>query len=153
MCLTLMNHLDRGTFAPSLVVFLGHGPLANLVAETPRSQIWARPACAPPRPRALGALRKINPDAIFSTFGHVNLANLAMAPLLTGQPRIVIREPNTPSHSIANLAHSRWLRLGYRLLYGRADAVVSPRSGSPTSCTRDFRLDRARIVALPNPRR
>ena len=151
VCLTLMNHLDRGTFAPSLVVFLGHGPLANLVAEDTPVTDLGTPRLRAAAPRALGALRKINPDAIFSTFGHVNLANLAMAPLLTGQPRIVIREPNTPSHSIANLAHSRWLRLGYRLLYGRADAVVCPSQWIADELHRDFRLDRARIVALPNP--
>jgi len=96
------------------------------------------------------ALRAIKPSVVFSTFGHLNLAVLALRPFLVGRVRVIVREPNTPSQSIRTLRFGRSLWLGYRLLYRRADAVICQSQMMAGEMRNFFGVSSHRIKVLPN---
>jgi len=149
--LALLRGLDRRRFAPHLILFERRGPLLSEIPgdvtvhalETPRLRRAALPL--------LRVLKANAPDVIFSTLGYLNLAFLALRPWLPKRPRLIIREPNTPSLSLPNLAFSRTLALGYRWLYPKADAIVCQSRWMAEELTRDFGAPKERIRLIANP--
>lgn len=149
--LTLLAGLDRTKFEPTLIVFAACGPLSTLCpGDVPIVELGQR-RLRNAVPALVRKLRELRPQVIFSTFGHVNLALLAARDMLPGPPRIVIREPNTPSSSLPSLAYGRLLGLGYRVLYRRADCVVCPSELIARELEGLYRIRRRRLARLANP--
>ena len=149
--LTLAGAVDRERIAPELVVFDTSGPMAAaLPADVPLHDLGRRRLRAA-LPALFATLRRLAPDVVCATMGHANLALLAMKPLLPGPLRVVIREPNTPSKSLPDLAYSGLLRLGYRLLYHRADTIVCQSRLMGQELVRDFAVAPQAIAYLANP--
>jgi len=149
--LTFLAHLDRARFAPNLIVFNDCGPLAKLCPQDVPLQVLRRSRLRTAFPSLFWALARRRPEVIFSTMGYVNLALLAMRPLLPGRPSIVIREPNTPSASLPQLAYGNALRLGYRAFYPRADRIICQSRLIADELMRQFRVPAERIAYLANP--
>ncbi len=149
--LTLLAHIDRDRVAPDLVVFDTSGPMATALPPDIPLHDLGRRRLRGALPSLFGTLRRIGPDVVCATMGHVNVALLAMKPLLPGPPRIVIREPNTPSKSLPNLAYSGVLRLCYRLLYRRADTIICQSRLMGEELVRDFSVAPRAIAYLANP--
>ena len=149
--LTLIRHLDRGRFAPRLVVLSGEGPLRDslpdglAVTDLRRRrlrQAWFR------LPAALGAT---DPDVIVPTISHINLAVLMIRGRLPPGVRIVARESNTPS---ASLGATRWpglFRALYRRYCRRADAILCPSRRVAAEFTTQFGVDPRRLEVMPHP--
>ena len=151
VALTFLRHLNPERFRLSLVLVSGAGELGGDVpAGVDRRDLNAGRLLRS-LPRLLAALRALRPDVVFSTFPHMNLAVLALRPLLRWRPRIVVRESNTPSASLPSQAYARTLATGCRLLYPRADAVVCPSQRIAQEVARDFRVAAARIHLIRNP--
>jgi len=150
--LTLLRHLPRDRFRPSLLVFEAIGPLAGEVPADLAPVVLHRPRLRQAMPALFAALRRLAPDTIFSTMGYVNLALLAMRPLLPGRrPRLVLREPNMPSASLPNLPFGRVLELGYRVLYRRADRLVCQSRLMADELAALTGIAPERVTHLPNP--
>ena len=98
-------------------------------------------------------LRSSRPSIVFSTFGHVNLALLAMRPLLPPCTRLVIREANTPSLSLkrGRVPAPALMRCAYRLLYPSADLVLCLHRSMAEEMTGMFGVAAERVAILPNP--
>ena len=151
VALNLLRGLPRERFAPELVMFDARGPLRELApAEAPILDLGA-PRLRSAAPRLLRALRARRPDVLFSTFGYVNLALLALRPLLGYRPRLVIREGNTPSESLPRLAFGSAMGVGYRLLYRRADCVICQSRLIAGELERDYGVPRERLALVANP--
>lgn len=151
VALNLLRGLPRDRFAPELLLFDARGPLR---AEAPPDAPVRDLGGARLRSVALKllqALRERPPDVLFSTFGYVNVALLALRPFLGSRPRLVIREGNTPSASLPRLAFGRVLSLGYRLLYPRADCVICQSQLIADELDVHYRVPRSRLVRLANP--
>ena len=90
---------------------------------------------------------------VFSTFGHVNLALLAMRPLLPSRTRLVIREANTPSLALkrGQVTVPTLMRRAYRLLYPTADLVLCQHKGMAEEMHTRFGVPAERTAVLPNP--
>ena len=121
--LTLAAHLDRSRFAPHLLIVGGaatlplpdgvpveRGNASRLVSGIP----WF-----------VRRLRRLQPAIVVSTLAYTNMALLAAAPLLPRRTRIVVREANMPSATLATLPG--WLRRlqPYNRLYPRADRIIA----------------------------
>ena len=106
--LTLIRHLDRTRFAPTLVVLSGEGPLRESVPDDLAVIDLERPRLRHAWFRLGGALRATIPDIVVPTISHINLAALMQRSKLAAGTRIVARESNTPS---ANLGATRCPRL------------------------------------------
>jgi len=151
VALTLLRHLDRGHFEPSLVVLDGNGPLENLVPEDTPLSVLHKPRLRAALPALISTIRLQQPDVVFSTLGYVNLALLAVRTLLPRHTGIVVREANMPSLSLPATAHSLLHRLAYRLMYRRADAVICTSEQMQAELRQDFRVPSSRLFLMSNP--
>ena len=151
VALNLLRGLPRDRFAPELLMFDARGPLRELApADAPIVDLQ-RPRLRSAAPALLASLRARRPDVVFSTFGYVNLALLALRPLLGYRPRLVIRENNTPSQSLPRLAYGKAMAAGYRLLYRRADCVLCQSRWIADELRTRYGVPAARLALLANP--
>ena len=127
------------------------GPLAVLVADGAAvhdlGQLRLRHALGPIR-RWVRAERL---DTVFSSFGYVNLALLALRPLLPAATRLVVREANTPSLSLPHGPAPTLTALAYAALYRTADLVLCQHNGTAGEMTDRFGVAPDRVGLLPNP--
>ncbi len=100
-------------------------------------------------PGLIGALRRLKPDAIVSTFGYVNLALLASRRLLPG--RLLLREANLPSLSLPNAPYPGLTAFGYRRLYRHADSVICTSRRMADEFAGEFGVAESRLTVLANP--
>ena len=149
--LTLLRALDPSSVKASLVVLDGRGPLAAMVPGHVSVTDLSSPRLRHALPALISIMRRLKPDAIFSTFGYVNLALLAARPLLGQKTKIVVREANMPSLSLPRTSLPALLRAAYRLLYPRADAVICTSTQMAQEMSRDFGVARERLFQLANP--
>lgn len=149
--LMLIRHLDRARFAPALVVLDGRGPLTEMrPADVPLTDL-KRPRLRTALPRLIAALRALEPDLVFSTLVHVNLALSALRPFLPRRTALVLREANRPSASLATMPCPALWRLAYRLLARRADALLCNSRSTAEDMARRFGVPEHKVHLLPNP--
>lgn len=149
--LTYFAHLDSNRAEKRLLALSGEGPLASLVPPGAAQIVLHRRRLRSAAFALYRTLARLRPDVVFSTMGHVNLALLAMKRFLPSRPRIVIREPNTPSSSMPHLAHSSLLRIGYRRLYPRADAIVCQSRLAADDLARSYGVPPDLLSRVRNP--
>ena len=139
--------------ATAVAVFERQGPLQSLVLKGVKVHDLGRPRLRHAWPALLHWLRSTRPAVVLSTFGHVNLALLAMRPLLPINIRVVIREANTPSLGLrrGRVPAPRLMRLAYRLLYPTADLVLCQHRAMAEEMIAHFGVAPERVAVLPNP--
>ncbi len=151
VALSLLADLPPARYLASLIVMTGSGPLASIVpAATPLvdlRQPRLRRALWP----ILRTLHRQRPAVIFTTMGYMNLALLAARHLLPRGTRIVVREANLPSLSLAANRLSWLFAQGYRRLYRQADMVVCTSHEMHRQMTADFAVPPHRAAILANP--
>ena len=149
--LSLLAHLDRARFSPTLVVLAGEGPLRELLpADVPLTDL-ARPRLRYAAPALIRAIRRARPQAVVSSLGYVNLALLAGRRFLPRGTRIVIREANMPSRSLPAGPRPGLMHWLYRRYYRRADAVICSSREMRQEMGGDFAVAASRLHLLPNP--
>lgn len=149
--LTLAASLDRSAFEPEIVVLDAAGPWRRLVpAEIPVADLRRRRIRDSLLPLAR-ALRRSRPHVAISTIGALNLALLALAPMLPRATRLIVREANTPHRHAAGGAARRLYRWAYPRLYRRAAAVIVPAGYLMRELAEDFGVPRDKIAVLHNP--
>lgn len=140
--ITLLRHLDRARFAPSLVLMRASGPLlAEVPDDVPVHDLGAGSLWTAWRPLAR-RLREERPDVLFSTCSGMNLPAAVAARRVGGQ-RLVLSERNGLVRD--QPAWKRVLLLACkRVLYRRADVVTAVSEG--------VRHDLVARLALPPER-
>jgi glycosyltransferase involved in cell wall biosynthesis len=148
--LTFAAQNDRSAFTPTVIVIEASGPWRALVPDDLRVISLARPRLRAALPQLVRVLRAERPAVVVSTIGYLNIGVLLIKPFLAANPRIVVREANTPRRN----AHGRLGRLGYRLayrwLYRRADRVLCPASYLKDELVAECGVSGERIAVLPN---
>lgn len=151
VALTLLGGLDRAAFAPELAVFDTSGPLRPQVPDDVILHDISRPRLSRALPRLIGLIRRRRPAVIFATQGYLNLALLAVRPLLPAGTRIALRESNTPSQSLPNRRYPRFMAWAYARLYPTCDLLFCQHRKTEQEMRENFGVSAARIVTLPNP--
>jgi glycosyltransferase involved in cell wall biosynthesis len=147
----LTADLPRDRVEPHLALVAQRGGLLDqLAADVPLHDLRARRVRRAPRP-LLALLRRLRPEVVLSTLGHLNLPLIALRPFFPRGTRLAVREANTASAALAGERHPSAWRLAYRLLYPRADAVVCPSRAVLEDLARSFAVPRPRLVHIPNP--
>ncbi len=149
--LTLLGAIDRTRIQPILIVLNAKGPLTALVPKNLPLVDLAKPRLRQAIPALVRTLRRERPDAIVSTLGYVNIALLALRPLLKGRPRLILREANRPSISIAAAPCPMTMRLAYHWYYPRADAVLYNAHTTAHELRDLIGVPTDNLVSLPNP--
>ena len=121
--LTLASHLDRSRFAPHLLLVGGAStqPLPDSVAVDRGNATRLISGI----PWFVHRLRRLRPAVVVSTLAYTNLALLAAAPLLPRHTRIVVREANTPSATLAALPGVLRRLKPYKRFYPRAARIIA----------------------------
>ena len=117
--------LDTTRFSTTVVVLDGRD---NDAKHLP-NHVSVRNLKTPRLRSAFGSLRRtfreLQPDAVLSTLGYLNLGVLAASiGTLPSCRRIIVREANVPQATAAALGSRLLTRLAYTTLYRRADAVI-----------------------------
>jgi len=146
--LTLASHLDRSRFTPHLLVVGGAATLPLPDGVTVDRGNAARLATG--IPWFVRRLRRLRPAVVVSTLAYMNLALLAAAPLLPRRTRIVVREANTPSASLASLPGFLRRVQPYKRLYPRAARIIAQTQAVADELTDIAPAVRTSIRLLPN---
>jgi glycosyltransferase involved in cell wall biosynthesis len=149
--LNILQHYDRKRHNIYLVVFDCNGPLSDSVPDHVQLICLDRPRFRQAIFPLLLLLRRLKPDVLFSSVHHCNLALLALRPFLPGNPKVMIRESNTPSMSLPSLAYGWALRLGYKFLYPKANRILCISKLIETEFTRDFDIPDSILEPISNP--
>ena len=136
-----------------IAIFDCRGPLRSLLPAGVNVHDLERPRLRHAWLALLRWLRTSRPAVVLSTFGHVNLALLAMRPLLPSGTRLIIREANTPSLALrrGRVPAPALMRCAYRLLYPTADLVLCQHHAMAEEMRTRFGVPVEKIAVLPNP--
>lgn len=149
--LNVLRALAEEARPAALVVLSGEGPLRSLVPATVPVHDLGRPRLRQAIPALVGCLRRLRPATVVSTLPNVNLALLALRPILPRGTRILVREPNTPSRSLPAQPWPGLFRLAYRLLYRRADGVICNANLTARELRENFGVSETRLHVVHNP--
>ncbi len=152
MVLTLIRNIDIERFHISLVVVCMHNSayFEDMPQQVELIDLNAR--------RVRFALLKIlrlvwsrQPDIVFSTLGHLNLALAVFRPFFPNTPLYYARETNIVSQ--VNAAYNKpWLwNLAYRLFYRRFDLVICQSHAMRDDLVQKHLFPLAKAVVIHNP--
>lgn len=96
-------------------------------------------------------LRRLRPVVVYSSLGYVNVPLLFMRLLFGSRVRLLLREANTPSSSLAAQRFTGFFRWAYRILYPKADAIICQSRLMRCELVRDYGVPRRRLHLLYNP--
>lgn len=148
---TLLRHIDRTRFTPSLALVENKGSfLADLPEDIEVIDLKAgrvRHAL----PKIVRLVREKSPDLIFSCIGYLTLAVIIVRPLMSGGVKIIGRETNIPSINILQSPFPRLLRFLYRRLYPEINALVCQSEDMRKDLTEFFSFPPGKAVVINNP--
>jgi glycosyltransferase involved in cell wall biosynthesis len=146
---TLLTHLDRARFEPSLALVERRGPgLADVPPDVPVHDLGGRG----PRAflRLLGLIRRLRPDTVFSSLTFYSTLVLLLSPLAPRGTRFVARENNLPTVHVPRMPYG-WLRWRlYAPAHRRADRIVCQTDEMAADVARAG-VRRDLTVVVPNP--
>ncbi len=147
----IASGLDPGRYASTILVMDAAGPLsANLPRHITVHDIGRR-RLRSALPAIIGWLRHHRSYAVIASLGYINLGLLAARPALPVETHIVVREANTPSLALPQSPRPWLTRLGYRLLYRTADAVVAQHQQTAAEMRDHFQVPGRALHIIANP--
>ena len=146
----VLQELDRDRFDATLVLMRREGAfLDDVPADVPIDDLGVRSLWWLVRP-LVGALRRLEPDVLFSLDGGANIPAVIAHGLTRSRARLVLSERNILW--INGRSAKRALQVGLkRVLYPRADLVTAVSDGVADDLVRRLRLDPARVSVVYNP--
>ena len=149
--ITLMNNINREQFAPRMLTVSDYGSIRHLLDknipyETLNKRHVTRSFFA-----LYKAIKRNKPDVVVSTMAHLNLTLMVLRPFFP-KTKFVIREAITVSYIFEKYPLlSPLLKLAYKLLYSRANLVVSPAQAIIDEFKNDLKLKCDNHALLHNP--
>lgn len=148
--LNLLIGLDRTGLAPALLVLDGRGPLRTQVPD----HVHVIDLKTPKLRHAIGALyrqlRTGRIEVVVTSLAYLNITLLLMKPTLP-DVRIILREANMPSASLASGHWPVWMRPLYRLALHFADAVIASSEAMKREMIDVLGAPRDLVYVLYNP--
>jgi glycosyltransferase involved in cell wall biosynthesis len=148
--LNILRGLHNCSHSVGIIVFNTNGPLLSMLPDgvqvynlgtlTLKSSIFP----------LIRKLQQLKPEVLFSTFGYINVALLAVHWLLPRETKIWIREANLPSISLPNNSYAKLMTILYKLLYRRADKLICTSKRMKNEFIVDFSIPECIIEILPN---
>ena len=148
--INLLKGLYNRGHQVGIIVFNKGGPLlANIPESIPifdleRSSL--RSSIIP----MVKKIRQLKPKVLFSTFGYINVALLAVRYLFPINTKIWVREANLPSISLSKNQYPKILPMLYRHLYKHADKIICSSEIMKNEFVSDFLVSEKNIEILHN---
>jgi glycosyltransferase involved in cell wall biosynthesis len=150
--ITMLRHLDRERFAPTLAVLDNRNPV--FAADVPADVEVIRLGTNRLRYSLFAILRLAwtrRFDLIFTTIGHLNLGSSLLRPVFPPGVKLVVREASIVSEVLATSRGSTPLRLAYRALYRLCDKVVCQSEFMKRDLVESIGVRGREIVVIQNP--
>ncbi len=148
--LNLLKSLDRSKFDIHLIIVDPRGPLLGYVPKDVSIYVLGFDRVGKAVFRIAAVVRKIRPDVVFTSIGHMNLAALLIKPLIPKRTKVFIRESNMPSQAFYGSAKYHLFLILYRFLYSAADVIVCPGEGIKRELHERFKINRNKMIVIPN---
>lgn len=150
---TLLNHLDRTRFNPALAVLsMRNSVLKDSIPQDVElidlgcSRLRYAPA------KLLRLIRQQQPQVVFSTVGHLNLAIAAMRPLLPRDIRFIARETTVVTEGLRDESPFPSLHgWAYRKFYPAFDLIICQSKAMRDDLVQNFGFPEARTMVIHNP--
>ena len=148
---TLLKYLDRNKFDLHLALISKEGPyLAEVPDDVPVYDLEAkrvRYAFIP----MLKLIRKLKPEVVISTLGHLNLSLIMLKWLMPTGTRLFVRQTNIISESLKLSSFPVFWRFVYSLLYKRADCIICQSDYMKDDLVSNLGVPEDKIVRVYNP--
>ncbi|MED4375451.1 glycosyltransferase [Schinkia azotoformans] len=145
----IIRKLDREKIELKLIVINKVGPYIELLPKDINICDLKSTRLRHSLIKLIKCLNDFKPDVILSTLGHLNLAIIAIKPLLKGSPKIIIREANTPSKDISS---KKKLILSFsKYLYPKADLIIAQCKEMKDDLIESLGIDEKHIRYIYNP--
>ena len=148
--LNLLKGLNRNKFDIHLIIIDPRGPLLGYVPKDVSIYLLGCDRVGRAVFRIAAALRKVKPDVLFTSIGHMNLAVLLIKPLIPEKTKVFIRESNMPSQAFFGSAKYHFFLMLYRFLYPAADVIVCPGEGIKRELRERFKIKPNKMIVIPN---
>ncbi len=96
-------------------------------------------------------IRRLQPEIVFSTISHLNLAAAMTRHVWPARTRFILRETATCQHILGSAARPKLRRCLYAHFYPAADAIICQTPFMRCDLQRDFRLPASKLYVIPNP--
>jgi len=149
--LNLLAGLDRRFFDLHLIIIDSRGPLLKFLPHDIRIYALRYNRVAKSLFRLISILRKVRPDVVISSIGHLNLAILFIKPFIPRHTKVFIRESNMPTFSFAKGKKYTLFRWLYPMLYPFAEKIVCPGRAIKEDLHDNFKIPKSKIEVIPNP--
>ncbi len=149
---TLLRQLDPARFRMVLAVVDGSAPVYR--ADLPAGVEFVDLECTRLRsalPKVLRLVWRIRPDLVFSTLGYLNLALVAMKPIMPRRSAFIGRESTIVTELIRPFKLRALWRAAYRAFYPRFDAVVCQSRYMQSDLVEVYGMPREKTVVINNP--
>ncbi|MBN2279908.1 MAG: glycosyltransferase [Candidatus Marinimicrobia bacterium] len=101
--------------------------------------------------KLIRTINSIQPEYIFSSTDRTNVLLLMAKAFLLGKPKIIIREPNTPSAQFGeNYLNSTYFKL-MKFFYPKTDILVAQTEAMKMELLKTFSIPKHKIQVIPNP--
>jgi len=144
----LANHLN---FRICLIVLNSSGDLNRYVSSGIDVHCLNKKHLHHCFPEILKLIKRLQPNVIFSTNSHINVAILCLKLFLPRNIKFIIRESNVPSINLNFGMKGKFIKLLYNFVYKYADAIICPGNGIKNDLEKNFSVNRSRIYVIPNP--
>lgn len=151
VALNLLTGLHNRGHSIGIVVFDLSGPLITMVPAQVSIYNLGTVSLKRSIIPLTNKINQLKPKVVFSTFGYINIAILALRWVLPKKTKIWIREANLASISLPNNPHPRAMRVFYRLLYRKADKLICTSIRMKDEFILIFLIPESIIEILPNP--
>ena len=149
---TLAKYLDRRRFRITLaVVDTRRAVLRNEIPDDVTFVDLQARRVRHALPRIVSLVRRVKPDILFSTLGHLNVALAMIRFLLPGGVRTVARETTVVSCSLDLQRNRAFWRALYRVFYRRHDEVICQSRYMRDDLVRNFKFPEAKTRVIHNP--
>lgn len=147
--INILRNIDKNKFDIKLILVKKEGPYVKLIPDDILVSDLNKERVRYSLLKLIKELNEFKPDIIFSTLGHLNIALLSIRKLIKGNPKIIVREANTPSKSISS--NKRFLTTLYKYFYPKADLIVAQCKEMKDDIVDIFNIDEKKITYIYNP--
>jgi glycosyltransferase involved in cell wall biosynthesis len=148
---TLLRHLDRARFAPSIALVRAKGPLvAEVPPDVPVVDLRAR-RLALSVPALARAIARLRPDVVFSTASAANVFAVAAHRLARSRARLVLSERTALARADRGRLREAVELRAKRLAYPRADLVTAVSDGVAADLRDLLGLPADKVATVFNP--
>lgn len=149
----IVRHLDYQKLDLRLIVIKKRGPYIKLLPKSLQVIDLDSDRVRYSLVKLIKAINEFQPDVILSTLEHLNLALLGIRKLLKGNPKIIVREANTPSQNMTKLSRSKRLLFTvlYKKLYPTADLIIAQCQNMKKDIIKTFNIEENKIIYIYNP--